>query len=69
MVSSLHAVVVSTLAGLKDAVAIGGMTCETVVDAATEAALEVSMVCAWTRATKAEAARTNLDIMMEVEEV
>lgn len=40
--------------GLKPAVAIGGMLCETVVEAATDAALEVLMVCcALAPATKA----------------
>lgn len=60
----LQAVLESTLAGLNPAVAIGGMTCETVVEAATDAALEVSMVCAWTTATRAEAARMYADTMM-----
>lgn len=40
----LQASVELTEAGLKDAVAAGGMTCDTVVEAAIEAALEVSMV-------------------------
>lgn len=42
----LHASVEEIPAGLKAAVAAGGITCETVVEAATEEALEVSMVCA-----------------------
>ena len=36
--------------------------------AATEDALEVSRVCACATATRAEAARMNLDIMMVVED-
>jgi hypothetical protein len=60
----LHASVLLIPAGLKEAVAAGGMTCETVVEAATEEALEVSMVCAWATAARAEAARMNLYIMM-----
>jgi hypothetical protein len=44
LVELLHASVDETFPGLKAAVATGGMTCETVVEAATEAALEVTMV-------------------------
>ena len=40
----LHASVEEMLAGLKAAVAAGGISWETVVEAATEAALEVTMV-------------------------
>lgn len=62
----LHAVVGSIPAGLKAAVATGGMTCETVVDAATEDALEVATV--WAQATAAmEAPRRMVDSMMTVE--
>lgn len=43
-------------AGLKAAVATAGIACETVVEAATEDALEVTMVWAWLRAAR-EAAR------------
>ena len=40
----LHASVCETLAGTKEAVATAGMACDTVVEAATEDALEVTMV-------------------------
>ncbi len=40
----LQASVESIAAGLKDAVAAGGIACDTVVEAATEAALDVTMV-------------------------
>ena len=40
----LHASVELILEGLKPAVAAGGMTCDSVVEAATEDALEVTMV-------------------------
>jgi len=55
----LQASVASTPAGLKEAVAAGGITCETVVAAATELALEVAMVCAL--ATTARAAEAKID--------
>lgn len=61
--SLLHASVELTLLGMKDCVAAGGMTCETVVDAATELALEVTMVCAYEATVKTEAARKILDNM------
>jgi len=60
----LKASLALTFEGLKDAVAAAGMTCDTVVEAATEVALEVSMVCACATANRAEAARIRADSMM-----
>jgi hypothetical protein len=50
-------VVESIPAELKAAVATGGISWETVVEAATEAALEVAMVWAWARAAREAATR------------
>lgn len=52
----LHETVELTRLASKPAVALGGMDCETVVDAATDAADEV--VCALATATRTEAAMT-----------
>lgn len=62
----LHASVASTPAGLKDAVAAGGITCETVVAAATELALEVTMVCALATTTSAAALKSDLESILEL---
>jgi hypothetical protein len=57
------------LAGLKPAVALGGMDCETVVEAATEAALEVE-TRALATATRTDAAMTDGEsILMDVVDV
>jgi hypothetical protein len=57
------------LAGLKLAVALGGMDCETVVEAATEAALEVE-TRALATATRTDAAMTDRkSILMDVVDV
>jgi hypothetical protein len=57
------------LAGLKPAVALGGMDCETVVEAATEAALEVE-TRALATATRIDAAMTDGEsILMDVVDV
>lgn len=54
-----------TLPGLKPAVAAGGMDCDTVVDAATDAALDV--VCALATAARTEAAMMDREsILMDV---
>lgn len=62
----LQASVESTPAGLKDAVAAGGITCETVVAAATELALEVTMVCALATTARAAALRSDLESMLKL---
>ena len=61
-----------TRAGLNACVAAGGITSETVVEAATELALEVSMVCAEQVAVNAAVARkilSNMVMVMGVVEV
>lgn len=54
-----------TRPGLKPAVALGGMDCETVVDAATDAADDVDW--AWATATRTEAAMTDRESMLTVD--
>ena len=46
--------------------AAGGITWDTVVEASTEVALEVTMVCAWTATVRTEAARMALDNMVGI---
>jgi hypothetical protein len=62
----LHASVASTSAGLKEAVAAGGITCETVVAAATELALEVAMVCALATTVRTAAPNSDLESMLKL---
>lgn len=54
-VEHLHKSVDVTLPMLNAWVAAGGMICDSVLDGATEAALEVLMVCAFVRAARAQA--------------
>ena len=61
---NLQEIVELTRAGLKPAVALGGMDCETVVDAATDAADEVD--CALATATRTEAAMTGRESILTV---
>jgi len=58
--------VVSTRAGLKAAVACGGMICDTVVDARTELALDVTMVWARPRPARRRVATIDGDSMVEM---
>lgn len=60
----LLAIVELTRLGWKPAVALGGMDCETVVDAATDAAEEV--LCALATASRTEPARTDRENIVTV---
>lgn len=46
--------------------AAGGITCETVVAAATELALEVTMVCALAATTSAAALKSDLESILKL---